>query len=110
MNSIQAAQARQTLSLVGRTRAQVPFFYCAAAADGDPVLLVAPEELDEDTILALVSGARRKRFVRGEISRDPAGLLLFRGAGRGLPQLTADLSAHLDEAVPGLRFARVDPA
>jgi len=109
MNATQAAHTRQILSLLGRTRAAVPFFYCAADATGSPALLVDAEELDESVVLALVFSARRKRFARGLIRRDAEGLLEFQAEGRGLGELVADLSGPLDAAVPGLRFARVDP-
>ena len=108
MTPLQAARARQTLSLLGRTRPAVPFFYCASDASGAPVLLLDAAELNEDDILSIISTARRKRFVRGEVTRDDAGLLLFRGQGAGLAQLVTDLSGPLEDAVPGLKFAKVD--
>ena len=107
MTSLQAAQLRQNLSLIGRTREAVPFLYCPVAADGMPALLTAPERLDPAAVAALMRGARDRGFVRGQISRD-AGALVLRVATGPVERLVADLDGVLDEIAPGLRFARVD--
>lgn len=110
MTSIQIAAARQVLGLVGRTRASVPFFYCAAGAAGAPLLLVDAESIPAAVRRDAILSARRKVFVQGRVERAGAGgTLVFRAQdASGTDQLITDLDGILDEMIPGLRFARVD--
>jgi len=109
MSPLQIAQTKQSLSLVGRTRDSLPFFYCAAGEDGMPVLLAQPVEIDPRAVLRVVRQARRKVFVRGIIERAADdGALLFRIEGDAhAAQFVADLDV-LDSFIPGLKFSRVD--
>ena len=109
MSPLQIAQTKQALSLVGRTRDALAFFYCAAGEDGMPVLLAQPEEVDARAVLRVVRQARRKVFVRGIVERAvDDGALLFRTEGdTHVAQFVADLDV-LDAFIPGLKLARVD--
>ncbi len=69
MTPHQIARARRKLSLVGRTRASLPFFYCAAAEDGDPVLLLDEEQIPLREVLEVTRTARRKIFIQGMTAR-----------------------------------------
>ena len=110
MTPLQIATTRQVLSLVGRTRSSVPFFYCAVGAEGLPLLLAAPESIPPDQIRGAIQGARRKVFVRGRVERAASdGALLFRIRQAGsAQQFVSDLGGILDEMIPGLRLSRVD--
>jgi hypothetical protein len=110
MTPIQIATTRQVLSLVGRTRPSVPFFYCALGAEGLPLLLVDAEAIPAEVMREAVLGARRKVFVQGRVERaEGDGALLFRVRDvGGSDQFVADLGGVLDEMIPGLRFSRVD--
>ncbi|MFT4977575.1 MAG: hypothetical protein ACI8S6_003480 [Myxococcota bacterium] len=109
MSPLQIAQTKQALSLVGRTRDALPFFYCAAGEDGLPILLAQPGQVDPRAVLKIVREARRKVFVRGQVERAAGdGALLFRADGRNhIAQFVSDLDV-LDGVIPGLKLARVD--
>lgn len=110
MTPLQIATTKQVLSLVGRTRPSVPFFYCAAGAEGLPLLLADAESIPPDQIRGAIHGARRKVFVQGRVERAASdGALLFRVRQAGnAQQFVSDLGGILDEMIPGLRFSRVD--
>ena len=110
MTPLQSATTKQSLSLVGRTRPSVPFFYCASGAEGLPLLLADAESIPADQLRSAILGAQQKVFVQGRVERAKGdGALLFRvrQAG-GAQQFVADLGGILDEMIPGLRFSRVD--
>lgn len=111
MSPLQIAQTKQALSLVGRTRDTLPFFYCAAGPDGMPVLLAEPERVNPRAVLQIVREARAKVFVRGVVERAAAdGALLFRAdSDANIVRFVSDLDV-LDQVIPGLKFARVDLA
>jgi hypothetical protein len=102
------ARARRKLALVGRTRDTIPFFYCAVAEDGDPVLLLDEKRIPPREINQIARTARRKVFVRGHISRaEDDGSLLFTVDTTDVADFVRDLEGQLGDEVPGLRLARV---
>ncbi len=108
MTPHQIARARRKLSLVGRTRASLPFFYCAAAEDGDPVLLLDEEQIPLREVLEVTRTARRKIFIQGTVSRaEDDGALLFAANTTHVADFVHDLGGRLGDELPGLKFARV---
>ncbi|MFT4979822.1 MAG: hypothetical protein ACI8S6_005734 [Myxococcota bacterium] len=114
MDLHEAARLKRKLSLIGRTRTELPFLYTPAGPDGSPLLLVDAPRIDPATILALTREARSRDFVRGEVSREPeTGRLLFfvrSGGAEGLTRFVEHLGGFLAEMVPVLGAAKVRPA
>ena len=107
MDPLQIAQTKQALGLVGRTRDVVPFFYCAADEDGQPLLIAQPERLDRAGVRAIVRRAREKVFIRGQVERAEDGGLQFCVPGDAhIERFVIDLG-RMDPLVPGLRLAQV---
>lgn len=108
MTPDQIVHARRKLALVGRTRDAIPFFYCAVAEDGDPVLLLDEKRIPPREINQIARTARRKVFVRGHISRaEDDGSLLFTVDTSDVSDFVRDLGGQLGDEVPGLKLARV---
>ena len=108
MTPLQIATTKQVLSLVGRTRQSVPFFYCAGGASGLPLLLADASAVPADQVRSAILTAQRKVFLRGRVERADGALLFRVQQSGGAEQLVADLGGALDEMIPGLRFSRVD--
>ena len=64
MTPLQIATTKQVLSLVGRTRPSVPFFYCAGGANGLPLLLADASAVPADQVRSAILTAQRKVFRR----------------------------------------------
>ena len=114
MDVQQAATLKRKLTLLGRTRDQLPFLYTPAGPEGAPVLLVDAPRLQPASVLALTRQSMSRDFVRGDVSRDvETGQLTFSvksGSAQGLTSFVGHLQGWFLELVPALTAARVRPA
>lgn len=109
MTPKQIAHARRKLALVGRTRASVPYLYCAAAEDGLPLLMVEEARLDARAVSQTLRRAKRKVFVRGRVERAEDGSLRFLVDTEQIQDFMTDLRGVLNDDIPGLQHAIIAP-
>ncbi|MGC6507194.1 MAG: hypothetical protein ACON4U_02215 [Myxococcota bacterium] len=108
MKQIDILKVNQHLSLLGRTRSEIPFMFGLVGSDGLPFLYTDPKKLDTKKILELIKTAKDKRISKGKIKRREDGLLEFWAQDEMAARLLVDaLSEGLMGQMPELERAMV---
>ena len=103
---------RNHMTLIGRTRSQIPFLYIPKDEDGIPLLRTDPEEIDAMTYLEVIQTASDPRAVRGRIQKKENGLFVFVVQAGVDPSYIANFLRDLKEGMAGqlptLSYAMLD--
>lgn len=108
MEQLDILKFNQHISLLGRTRTEIPFMFGLGGADGLPFLYTDPKKLDSKKVLELIQGAKDKRISRGTIKRREDGLIEFWAKDENAARLLVSaLSDGLMGQIPELERAMV---
>lgn len=98
----------QHVSLLGRTRTEIPFMLGVAGSDGLPFVYTDPRKLDSKKVLSLINSAVDKRIFRGKLKRRDDGLIEFWAQNEAAAQIIVEvLSDGLMGQVPEVERALV---
>ena len=77
MEQIDIIKFNQNITLLGRTRQEVPFMFGVAGSDGLPFVYTEPQKLDRKKVMSLIKSSVDKRIYRGKVTRRDDGLIMF---------------------------------